>query len=186
MAQANAGYIDYGGPDDPVVRGSLVRLDDSATVAWRVMLIRGSVYDLMKASRDDPIYRKGVTASAIALHLRERRRVNHPDGGAGIITKFGEPGLVGGPGHQLVLREIGVTWLAARELWRLQGGVGRRAGLTFRRLRQSQPSGELRRLGWSCWRCHCLSVGGRRCRSFVDSVRSARCFCAEVRGILGD
>ena len=86
------------------------------------MLIRGSVYDLMKATRDDPIYRKGVTASAIALHLRERRRVNHPDGGAGIITKFGEPGLVGGPGHQLVLREIGVTWLTARELWRLQGG----------------------------------------------------------------
>ena len=117
-----AGYIDYGGPDDPVVRGSLVRLDDSASVVWRVMLIRGPTYDLMKATRDDPIYRKGVTASTIALHLRERRRVNHPDGGAGIITKFGEPGLVGGPGHQLVLREIGVTWLTARELWRLQGG----------------------------------------------------------------
>ena len=117
-----AGYIDYGGPDDPVVRGSLVRLDDSATVVWRVMLIRGPTYDLMKATREDPIYRKGVTASTITLHLRERRRVNHVDGGAGIITKFGEPGLVGGPGHQLVLREIGVTWLTARELWRLQGG----------------------------------------------------------------
>ena len=29
---------------------------------------------------------------------------------------------MGGPGHQLVLRDIGVSWLKARELWRLQGG----------------------------------------------------------------
>ena len=114
-----AGHIDYGGPEDPVVRGSLVRLDDSESNSWRVMRVRGFQYDLMKADRDDPVYRKGVEPSSISMHLRERRRVNHPDGGAGIITKFGEPGLVGGSGHLLVLRGIGVSWLTARELWRL-------------------------------------------------------------------
>ena len=85
------GYIDYSGPDDPIIHGSLVRLDDSGKVAWRVMLVRGQVHDLMKPDRDDPIYRKGVAPSSIARHLRERRRVNHVDGGAGTIIKFGEP-----------------------------------------------------------------------------------------------
>ena len=46
--------------------------------------------------------------------------MNHPARGASIITRFGEPGLVSGPGHQLVLREIGVAWFTARKLSRLQ------------------------------------------------------------------
>ena len=37
--------------------------------------------------------------------------------------------------------------------------VGRRARCTFRRFHQSEPSGELQRLGWSCWRRHRLCVG---------------------------
>ena len=116
-----AGYIEYGGADDPVIRGSLVRVV-GAEAAWRVMAVQGSKFKLLKSDRENPVYREDVAAVLISKHLRERRRVNHPDGGAGIITKFGEPGLVGGPGHQLILRDVGVTWLTARELWRLQGG----------------------------------------------------------------
>ena len=116
-----AGYIEYGGADDTIIRGSLVRVVD-CEAAWRVMAVQGDKFKLLKSDRENPVYREDVAAALISKHLRERRRVNHPDGGAGIITKFGEPGLVGGPGHQLVLRDIGVTWLTARELWRLQGG----------------------------------------------------------------
>jgi hypothetical protein len=117
-----AGYIEYGGVDDPAIRGSLVRVFGSEA-SWRMMAVQGNELKRLKSDRDNPEYRKDVAAALVSKHLRERRRVNHPDdGGAGIITKFGEPGLVGGPGYQLVLRELGVTWQTTRELWRLQGG----------------------------------------------------------------
>ena len=115
-----AGYQEYGGEDDPVIRGSLVKLVGSDD-EFRVMLVRGSTLDVMKNSNANPDREDRVPFSKVTRHLRERRRVNHPDGGASIITRFGEPGLVGGPGHQLVLRGVGVTWFTARELWRLQG-----------------------------------------------------------------
>ena len=115
-----AGYQEYGGEDDPVIRGSLVKLAGSDD-EFRVMLVRGGTLDVMKNSNANPDREDRVPVSKVSRHLRERRRVNHPDGGASIITRFGEPGLVGGPGHQLVLRGVGVTWFTARELWRLQG-----------------------------------------------------------------
>ena len=114
-----AGYIEYAGVHDPVVRGSLVMIVGSEA-EYRVMALRGHCYDLLRNSQDSPTRLYLVSASSVRQHLRERRRVNHPDGGASTTTRFGEPGLVGGPGHQSVLREIGVTWFTARELWRPQ------------------------------------------------------------------
>ena len=173
-----AGYIDYGGPDDPVVRGSLVRLDDSESIPWRVMRVRGFQYDLMKADRDDPVYRKGVEPSSISFHLRERRRVNHPDGGAGIITKFGEPGLVGGPGHQLVLRSIGVSWLTARELWRLQGGSVAEQDARFDAFIKVNPSASYEDLAGAAgdsiatvWADAAAKRSVRRCALVVEFAR---------------
>jgi site-specific DNA-cytosine methylase len=173
-----AGYIDYGGPDDPVVRGSLVRLDDSESIPWRVMRGRGFQYDLMKADRDDPVYRKGVEPSSISFHLRERRRVNHPDGGAGIITKFGEPGLVGGPGHQLVLRSIGVSWLTARELWRLQGGSVAEQDARFDAFIKVNPSASYEDLAGAAgdsiatvWADAAAKRSVRRCALVVEFAR---------------
>ena len=134
-----AGYIEYGGVNDPVVRGSLVMIV-GAEAEYRVMVVRGNCYDLLRNSRDTPTRLYLVAASNIRRHLRERRRVNHPDGGASIITRFGEPGLVGGPGHQLVLRKCGVTWFTARELWRLQHGDVAEADARFDAFVKLHPS----------------------------------------------
>ena len=116
-----AGYLEYGGADDPVIRGSLVKLAWSPD-PWRVQRMRGSTLDLMRNDRRRPDKLDKVPMSEVRTHLRERRRVNHHSGKASTICKFGEAGLVGGPGHQLILRPcVGVTWFTARELWRLMG-----------------------------------------------------------------
>ena len=116
-----AGCQEYGGADDPIIRGSCVKLTWSLD-EWRVQRVRGSTLDLMRGDRRRPDKLDRVPTSEVKTHLRERRRVNHPSGKATTICKFGEAGLVGGPGHQLILRPgVGVTWFTARELWRLMG-----------------------------------------------------------------
>ena len=52
-----AGYIEYGGADDPVIRGSLVRVVGSEA-SWRVMVVQGSEFKLLKSDRENPEYRK--------------------------------------------------------------------------------------------------------------------------------
>jgi hypothetical protein len=110
-----AGYQEYGGVDDPIIRGSLVKLTWSPD-EWRVQRVRGSTLELMRGDRRRPDKLDKVPMSEVKTHLRERRRVNHWTGKATTICKFGEGGLVGGPGHQLILRPgVGVTHGSRRE-----------------------------------------------------------------------
>ena len=48
-----AGYIEYAGVHDPIVRGSLVMIVGSEA-EYRVMVVRGNCYDLLRNSRDAP------------------------------------------------------------------------------------------------------------------------------------
>jgi site-specific DNA-cytosine methylase len=116
-----AGYYEYGAPTDPIVRGSLVRIKESKA-SWRVMTLRSSDVDLLKSDRRDPVYERRLPLDDITRNVRERVAVRSADGIGTTICRFGEPGAVGGPGHQLVFRPgLGVTMLTSRELWRMQG-----------------------------------------------------------------
>ena len=116
-----AGFYEYGAIDDAVVRGSLVRVRGSKS-SWRVMTKRETSIDLLKSDRRDPVHEKNIPLVDVIKHVRERVPVRSENGRATTICRFGEPGAVGGPGHQLVFRPgLGVTMLTARELWRLQG-----------------------------------------------------------------
>ena len=89
---------------------------------WRVMARKGDLLSLLRSDRRDPFYEKDVPIESIERDVRERVAVRSIDGTASTICRFGEPGAVGGPGHQLLFRPgLGVTMFTARELWRLQG-----------------------------------------------------------------
>ena len=116
-----AGYYEYGLWDDPVIRGSLAKVK-GAKSDWRVMARKGDLLSLLRSDRRDPFYEKDVPIESIERDVRERVAVRSIDGTASTICRFGEPGAVGGPGHQLLFRPgLGVTMFTARELWRLQG-----------------------------------------------------------------
>ena len=104
------------------LEAKLQATDLAADASWRVMALRSSDVDLLKSDRRDPVYERRLPLADITRNVRERVAVRSADGIGTTICRFGEPGTVGGPGHQLVFRPgLGVAMPTSRELWRMQG-----------------------------------------------------------------
>ena len=100
-----AGYYEYGLWDDPAIRGSLVKVK-GAKSDWRVMARKGDLLSLLRSDRRDPFYEKDVPIESTERNVRERVAVRSIDGTASTICRFGEPGAVGAPGHQLLFPPV--------------------------------------------------------------------------------
>jgi site-specific DNA-cytosine methylase len=115
------GHLHFGGPQERVQTGSLVRFADNEDT-WRVLDRHDGVLTVLSRSRQAP-RRATRRVEEVKKHLKQRRQVYNPGGPTYAVKAWGEPPE--GPGGVLILDArrgpFAVRSLAPRECWRLQG-----------------------------------------------------------------